>query len=86
MADLDRRWEWHEATEFGSAGSTYIRGMCNHLDSEVVDVTLTTGEEVARLCTTCDRQLPPLNKGEGTATDGMRPAQTGAIPAGGQLE
>lgn len=53
--ELDPRWEWHRAQAFGMP-DRYVRGRCNHLETE--PVTSVTGEEVARLCRTCDTQLP----------------------------
>lgn len=55
--DLDPRWDWIEVGEWGKAGSSYIKGRCRHLEVEPVRVE-STGELVAHLCLTCDRQLP----------------------------
>ena len=55
--ELDPRWDWIEVPELGSAEPRYIKGRCHHL--EVVPVKSVTGDEVARLCRTCDAQLPP---------------------------
>jgi hypothetical protein len=52
--DLDPRWEWIEIREFGGA-VFYERVACNHLEVEPV---YAGGELVARLCLTCDAQLP----------------------------
>lgn len=56
MVDLDPRWGWIEIVGANSADIDYIRGLCNHLELEPVDSV--TGERVAVLCKTCDRQLP----------------------------
>lgn len=57
-ADLDPRWEWYEERRLCDPGPSYVRGACNHL--EVVDVESTLDPDVvlARLCVTCDTQLP----------------------------
>ena len=55
--DLDPRWSWVEVTAYGDLAPNYIRAYCNHL--ELVPVHDVTGELVARLCRTCDTQLPP---------------------------
>lgn len=55
---LDPRWEWAELHVPESAAAVaWIRVACRHL--ETVPVQLVTGEVVARLCLTCDGQLPP---------------------------
>ena len=54
-ADLDPRWDWIEVPEFGARSPRYIRGMCRH--TELVPVESVTGEVVAKLCLTCDRQF-----------------------------
>lgn len=56
MIELDSRWDWIEVTPFGDSVPQYIRGACRHL--EIVDVVSTLGEVIARLCQTCDAQLP----------------------------
>lgn len=56
--ELDPRWNWIEVREFGQVAPKYVRGLCNHLPSEVVPVESTDGETVAHLCKTCDTQLP----------------------------
>lgn len=61
MLELDPRWDWLETTPFGSAQPEYLKGHCRHLATEVVDIVSVTGETVARLCQTCDAQLPPLD-------------------------
>lgn len=54
----DPRWEWLDVTTIDGKGPAWIRGRCRH--TEVVDVSsCVTGEILARLCTTCDEQLPP---------------------------
>lgn len=55
MTDLDPRWEWIELRRLGDAEPTYLKGTCNHLDVVPVEAG---GERVARLCLTCDAQLP----------------------------
>lgn len=54
--DLDPHWEWVEL-QMWSGQVIYMKARCRHL--EVVDVTIGDGERVARLCITCDAQLPP---------------------------
>ena len=54
--DLDPRWEWYRSQSLGRS-DRYIKIRCNHLELE--PVVSVTGEEVARLCVTCDTQLPP---------------------------
>lgn len=54
-ADLDPRWQWVELRRLCDVEPRYIKGPCNHL--EVVPVEA-GGEIVARLCQTCDSQLP----------------------------
>lgn len=51
---LDPRWEWIKVTEFGAPGPHYIKGPCNHLETEPVE---SCGVTVAHLCLTCDQQL-----------------------------
>jgi hypothetical protein len=58
VADLDPRWEWHHVCSADGTLDRWVRGGCNHLEVVNVDVAL-TGEVVARLCVTCDTQLPP---------------------------
>lgn len=54
--ELDPRWEWIEGPRrLGDSEAPIVRGRCNHL--EVVPVE-SAGETVARLCLTCDSQLP----------------------------
>jgi hypothetical protein len=53
---LDPRWQWAEVQITGSVTSHYVRTACNH--TEIVPVESVTGEVVARLCQTCDSQLP----------------------------
>jgi hypothetical protein len=56
--ELDPRYDWYEVPDFGRAEPGWIRGRCRHID--VVPVTsCVTGEHLARLCLTCDAQLPP---------------------------
>lgn len=57
MTELDPRWDWVEVQFFGDPGPTWIKGACRH--HEIVPVDTVTGEIVARLCLTCDTQLPP---------------------------
>lgn len=57
MTELDPNWEWVEIQYFGERDPVYVRGRCNHLETE--PVTTVTGEPVAQLCITCDAQLPP---------------------------
>lgn len=54
--DLDSRWDWHEVTAIGDRERRYIRGLCRHL--QVVPVESAGGQVIARLCLTCDAQLP----------------------------
>jgi hypothetical protein len=56
MIDLDPRWEWIEIATRGERDPVYIKGPCRHL--EIVPVESVSGEVVARLCRTCDAQLP----------------------------
>ena len=58
MADLelDPRWDWVDVRSFGDPGPVWVKIRCRH--SEVVPVDSVTGEQVARLCLTCDAQLP----------------------------
>jgi hypothetical protein len=56
IADLDPRWEWIDVREFSDPGPKWLRGPCRH--TEVIPVESTEGAVVARLCTTCDTQLP----------------------------
>jgi hypothetical protein len=66
MDELDPRWEWIEITKFGDATPRYMKGHCNHLEVVPVyaqnDLDRLLGEDpgtpVARLCRTCDAQLP----------------------------
>jgi len=53
--ELDPRWDWVEVQLMGGPGPTYIKGACKHL--EVIPVESVTGEIVAQLCRTCDRQF-----------------------------
>lgn len=53
---LDERWEWVEITTLTDLGPRYVRGRCNHL--ELIPVESVTRDVVARLCPTCDTQLP----------------------------
>ncbi len=55
--ELDPRWEWRDVTALGDLEPRYVKIRCNHLDTVPVD--LLTGQVVARLCLTCDAQLPP---------------------------
>lgn len=54
---LDPRYDWVKIRRLCDAEPVYVRGACLHL--EVVPVESVTGEVVARLCLTCDTQLPP---------------------------
>jgi hypothetical protein len=53
--ELDPRWDWVEVPRFGDPGPAYIKGKCRHL--ELVPIESVTGEVVAKLCLTCDRQF-----------------------------
>lgn len=55
MSELDPRWEWTEVRIWDGRHVHHIRGRCNHLETVPVE---TGGEVVARLCLTCDQQLP----------------------------
>jgi hypothetical protein len=55
--ELDPRWDWVEVTAWGDPEPVYVKGRCNHLEVEPVESV--SGELVARLCLTCDAQLPP---------------------------
>ena len=55
MTELDPRWDWHEVTAIGDSERSYVKGLCNHLETMSVE---SDGEIVARLCLTCDAQLP----------------------------
>jgi len=52
---MDDQYEWLEITTL-SGHTTLIRGVCLHRDT--ADVYNLTGGVVARLCLTCDQQLP----------------------------
>jgi hypothetical protein len=57
MLELDPRWEWVDVSTLGEGpGTSFVKGRCNHLELE--PVTSVTGERVAVLCRTCDKQLP----------------------------
>jgi hypothetical protein len=64
MVELDPRWEWYDVTMVGDIERRYVKGRCNHLETVPVDL-MVTGEPVARLCVTCDAQLPPTAAVEG---------------------
>lgn len=53
--ELDPRWDWVQVQFFGDRGPVYVKAACRHL--EVIPVESVTGETVAQLCLTCDRQL-----------------------------
>lgn len=53
--ELDPRYEWVEVGSLCDEHPTYIRGACRHLEVTPVEAD---GVEVARLCLTCDEQLP----------------------------
>jgi hypothetical protein len=55
VIDLDPHWDWIEVTYFGDPGPTWIKGSCRHL--ELVPVESVDGEDIARLCLTCDAQF-----------------------------
>jgi hypothetical protein len=55
---LDPHWNWADVSGLGEPGPVWVKTSCRHLD--VADVTIATGQVVARLCLTCDQQLPPL--------------------------
>lgn len=57
MTDLDPAYGWIEVTDLSSQRPQYIQGRCRHL--RVVPVE-SAGQVVARLCLTCDAQLPGL--------------------------
>lgn len=52
---LDPRWRWQEIHQHGGP-SIFVKVGCNHLETEPVE---SGGQVVARLCLTCDQQLPP---------------------------
>lgn len=55
--NLDPNFEWMDITPIDKApGTEFIRIRCNHLHLESVEAL--DGEVVARLCLTCDEQLP----------------------------
>lgn len=56
--ELDTRWEWVNVQGLGDSGPVWIQGQCRHVDLVSVD-SCVTGQQLARLCLTCDRQLPP---------------------------
>jgi hypothetical protein len=59
--DLDPRWFWIEAASFSQPGPVWVRAGCRH--TEVIPVESVTGEIVAQLCLTCDRQFgPPVQR------------------------
>ncbi len=53
--ELDPHWEWYEVRAFGDSEPRWVKGYCNHLDVVPVE---SSGQIVARLCLTCDAQLP----------------------------
>jgi hypothetical protein len=58
--ELDPRWNWVDVStlaDLARGTPRYVKGYCNHLELE--PVRSVAGEEVARLCRTCDGQLPP---------------------------
>lgn len=55
--DLDPRWHWIATQDLGRVGPDYVRGPCRHTEIIPVD-SIVTGETLARLCVTCDMQLP----------------------------
>lgn len=55
MTELDPHWDWHDVTALGDREPQYIKGRCNHLETLPVE---SAGKVVARLCLTCDAQLP----------------------------
>lgn len=58
--ELDPRWEWVEI--FSLDGKViYAKARCAHLELEPVHTV--NGQMVARLCLTCDEQLPPYDPG-----------------------
>lgn len=53
MVDLDPHWEWLAVEELGKRDPIYIKGRCKHLELEPVESA--DGEDIARLCLTCDQ-------------------------------
>lgn len=53
----DMHWDWAEIHAVGDPSPRYVKVACRHLDTVPVD--LLTGETVARICLTCDADLPP---------------------------
>ncbi len=59
--DRDPRWEWIPIPTYNNP-DLVIKGQCRHLEIEPVhDIA---GTLVARLCRTCDAQLPPSREAE----------------------
>ena len=57
--ELDPRWSWIVAPRrLGDDTVTYVRGRCLHTDVVPVESALDPDVVVARLCRTCDTQLP----------------------------
>ena len=63
MTDLDPRWEWTTVRTWDGSFVNHVRGRCKHLETVPV---VTGGEVVARLCLTCDQQLPALGERVGS--------------------
>jgi hypothetical protein len=63
VTELDPRWDWLNVQALGDPGPVWVKGQCRHTELVPVDSTV-TGQEVARLCLTCDRQLPPREEPE----------------------
>lgn len=55
MSDLDPRYEWDTVEDARGLQVRHVRGRCLHADVVPVE---SGGEVVARLCLTCDAQLP----------------------------
>jgi len=55
---MDPRWDWCEITTTADSHSQWIKGRCNHLTPEPVDV-YPTGELVRWLCVDCGSEFDP---------------------------
>ena len=57
LPELDPRWEWFDVTIVGDHERRYVKGRCHHMETIPVE-SMVTGETLARLCLTCDSQIP----------------------------